>query len=94
MPPNKSLVTDLGQVLDSKMVTHVPLKLKKKLHLETESDYPKFLGDINWIRPHLNFITAELKPLCNVFQGNSEKSLTPEAQRALHKVTAAISRVM
>ena len=28
--PNKPLVTYLGQVLDSKMVTHVPLQLKKK----------------------------------------------------------------
>lgn len=79
------------------MVTHVPF-IKKKNYLVTVSDYPKLLGDINWTRTYLTFITAELKPLFNVLQGNSdpasENSLIPEAGRALVKVTDAISRVM
>lgn len=64
----------------------------------TLSDYQNLLGDINWIRPYVKFITAELKPSFNVLQGHSdppsEKSPVREARKALDKVKAAVSIVM
>lgn len=87
-------ITYLGRVIHSDTVTHAPMQLRKD-HLHTLNDFQKLLGDINWIQPYLKLTTAELKPLFNILQGNSDptskRELTTEAQEALKKVEKALS---
>ena len=87
-------ITYLGRVINSETVTHAPLQLRKG-HLVILNNYQKLLGDINWIRPYLKLITAELKPLFNILRGDpdpaSKRQLAAEAQEALGKVEKALS---
>lgn len=84
----------LGRTLQTSFYTHQPLELRRD-HLQTLNDFQKLLGDINWIRPLLKLTTADLKPLFNVLQGNSDptspRNLTPEAAEALTVVEKHIN---
>ncbi|NXA16179.1 POK6 protein, partial [Sapayoa aenigma] len=55
----------------------------------------KLLGAISWVRTFLGISTAELHPLFQLLKGDpdltSPRHLTPAAQEALQKVSAALT---
>jgi len=65
---------------------NAPLKLRRDCLL-TLNDFQKLLGDINWIRPHLKLMTADLKPLFDCLKSDpnssSMRKLTNETESAL-----------
>lgn len=75
----------------------VPQKIQlRKDELCTLNDFQKLLGDISWLGPYLKITTGELKPLFDIFKGDSQPTspwkLTEEARQALCKVDQAISQ--
>ena len=87
-------MTYLGRIINTQVITPQVFSLRKD-HLKTLNDFQKLLGDINWIRPYLKITTAQLKPLFNILQGNSDpvssREITPEAQKALQTVEKAMN---
>lgn len=81
--------TYLGRILNTHTVSPQSLQLRKD-NLQTLNDFQKQLGDINWIRPFFKIPTADLKPLFDLLQGDSnplsKRTLTPEASEALNMV--------
>ena len=74
--------------------------LSQKVHvrwhsLQTLNDFQRLLGDINWLCLYLKLTMGELKPLFDIFHGDSDPSsprtLTYEAQISLAKVEQAIN---
>ena len=69
-------------------IDNVPLKLQRDCLL-TLNDFPKLLGDINWICPYLKLTAADLKffvCLKNNPNPSSRKRLTSETELAFVKV--------
>lgn len=63
--------TFLGSVIYPEVI--VPQKLEiRKDDLCTLNDFQKLLGDINWLRPYLKIPSAELKPLFDILEGDSQ----------------------
>ncbi|NWW16954.1 POK18 protein, partial [Falcunculus frontatus] len=56
----------------------------------------QLLGEVNWVKPILGITNYDLAPLFNLLRGdcniNSARSLTPEAQTALERVTEAFQK--
>ena len=74
--------------------------LSQKVHVRWHSlqmlnDFQRLLGDINWLCLYLKLTMGELKPLFDIFHGDSDPSsprtLTYEAQISLAKVEQAIN---
>lgn len=95
--PNKIQQTDpyyyLGFELRANTITTQKIQLKTS-HLHTLNDFQKFLGDVNWLRPYLKLTTAQLKPLFDLLQGDSDplspRYFTREAQQSLQLIQSAI----
>jgi hypothetical protein len=73
----------------------VPQKLEiRKDQLHTLNDFQKLLGDINWLRPFLKILSAELKPSFDILEGDthisSHRALTPAACQTLQNVEKAL----
>ncbi|NXB32553.1 POK11 protein, partial [Eulacestoma nigropectus] len=73
-----------------------PQKIQLRADVNTLQDLQQLLGEINWIRPTLGISNEELAPLFGLLKGdcniNSSKTITPEAQKTLEKVTTALQQ--
>lgn len=75
----------------------MPQKVElRKDKLQTLNDFQKLLGDINWLRSHLQITTGELKPLFDILKGDvdptSPRQLTEEGPKTLQLVETAIKK--
>lgn len=83
----------LGWRMTEQTSTPQKIQLRTSVHLQ---DLQRLLGEDNWVRPILGITNEELAPLFDLLQGDCDtkslRSLTPEAQAALEKVTKAFQR--
>ena len=84
----------LGAIISPLTVTPQKISIRTH-HLRTLNDFQQLLGDINWIRGYLNIPRATLLPLFSILEGdpnvNSNRTLTPLAEKALKQVEKAMS---
>ncbi|KFO60532.1 hypothetical protein N302_09583, partial [Corvus brachyrhynchos] len=82
----------LGWRMTEQTITPPKIQLRSSVH--TLQGLQQLLGEVNWVRPMLGITNCELAPLFNLLRGDcdirSPRSLTPEAQVALERVTEAI----
>lgn len=85
----------LGYTLLPRAIMPQKVELRKD-KLQTLNDFPKLLGDINWLRSHLQITTGELKPLFDILKGDADptspRQLTEEGPKALQLVETAIKK--
>ncbi|NXR70548.1 POK11 protein, partial [Rhadina sibilatrix] len=90
MPPWKYL----GWRMTEQRIT--PQKTQLRTSVNTLQDLQQLLGEINWVRPVLGISNDVLGPLFDLLKGGCDikppRTLTPEAQAALEKVTEAFHR--
>ncbi|NXR43322.1 PO113 protein, partial [Zosterops hypoxanthus] len=64
--------------------------------VNTLQDLQQLLGEISWVRSVLGITNYDLAPLFNLLRGDcdikSPRTLTPETQKALEKVTEAFQK--
>lgn len=63
----------LGYTLLPRAIMPQKVELRKD-KLQTLNDFQKLLGDINWLRSHLQTTTGELKPLFDILKGDADPS--------------------
>ncbi|KFO64776.1 hypothetical protein N302_08945, partial [Corvus brachyrhynchos] len=73
-----------------------PQKIQLRTEINTLQDLQQLLGEINWVRATLGITNDELVPVFDLLRGDCDitslRSLTPEAQKALEKVTKALQQ--
>ena len=73
-------ISYLGTILEQHRIGPQKLQIRRD-HLKTLSDFPKLLGDINWLRLVLGIPTYQLRHLFSTLKGNtaldSPRTLTP-----------------
>lgn len=72
----------------------LPQKIQIQTDVHTLQDLQQLLGEINWVRSVLGITADELAPLFDLLRGDNDikspRSLTPEACKALEKITDAL----
>ena len=73
-----------------------PQKIQLRIKVHTLQDLQQLLGEINWIRVTLGITNDELAPVIDLLKGDcditSPRTLTPEALKALDRVTEAFQK--
>ncbi|KFO64064.1 hypothetical protein N302_10731, partial [Corvus brachyrhynchos] len=90
--------TPLWKYLGWKMMEQSirPQKIQLRIKVNTLQDLQQLLGEINWIRVTLGIINDEFAPAFDLLKGDcditSPRTLTPEALKALDRVTEAFQK--
>lgn len=73
-----------------------PQKIQIRTEINTLQDLQQLLGEINWMRPILGIMNYQLSSLFNLLRGDcnikSPRTLTPEAQKSLEKITESLQQ--
>lgn len=84
----------LGWKMTEQTITPQKIQLRTSVH--TLQYLQQLLGEVNWVRPILGITNNELAPLFDLLREDCDtkslRSLTPEAQTALERVTEAFQR--